>query len=155
MERHRDILDTYPHKIDFVLKQKRERAMDLIQAIANKFNIEVDYGREWIPINCPFHSDQHKSAAISFQYKQFSCMAGCDGLTLWKLAKSLELEYNVPPISNMNDEIEDSGIEVNNLVTFDNWINEIIPNKQRPIILRNKLRLILIFLLKERLNQKQ
>jgi KaiC/GvpD/RAD55 family RecA-like ATPase/5S rRNA maturation endonuclease (ribonuclease M5) len=66
----------------------------LTQIIANYFGVSIDFDKEWVPIRCPFHSDNRASAGISFQHKMFNCMSSCDAMPFIKLAEKLSLEYD-------------------------------------------------------------
>lgn len=82
--------------------------MNLNQAIANYFNLGINYEQDWTSISCCFHSDTHASAGLNFNEKMFNCFAGCEAMPFWKLAKELNLEYD-------NEEQE---IEEDNFTTF-------------------------------------
>lgn len=110
--------------------------MNINQAIASHFGIAIDTDKEWIPIKCPLHSDSTNSAAISFQHRMFTCLAGCDSHPFWRLTKLLNIEY---------EEIEETNCE------FNNFIDELIGEKKRPVVLRKQVEAYSNFLIERKI----
>lgn len=100
----------------------------LTQIIANHFGVCVDFDKEWVPIRCPFHSDNRASAGLNFHDHMFNCMSGCDAMSFVKLAKEFNLEYND----------EDSEVEEQD---FSDFLHNLIAEEQkvRPIIIRKQI----------------
>lgn len=69
--------------------------MKLRELVAQKFDLDIEYDGMWQPIHCPFHNDNSKSAAISFMYERFNCLAGCDSRSLSQFAKDIKLVRKV------------------------------------------------------------
>lgn len=60
---------------------------EVIKYLCPGWEAPDDNGYLWIKTLCPFHGDSHSSAAVSYEYESFSCLAcGVKG-TWWALLK--------------------------------------------------------------------